>query len=174
MYKVFNLLFVATLFFWVSCSSGTAPKIEQRVEYYENGSVSRTVSLQNGKKEGVMTDYYPNGKCMAERIFVNGNQEGKTVIYYPTGVTKEIQYYNQGQQQGGDTMWYEDGKIQFTVWFDQNKKNGYLRKWSPDGSIVFESKYAMDTLLEVKGQPIPKQRIQERSLTDPLIQAKGY
>ncbi len=120
-----------------------------------------------------MTDYYPDGKRMAERTFVNGKQVGKTAIYYPSGAIKEVQYYHDGAQQGGDTLWYEDGKIQFAVWFYQNKKNGYLRKWSPDGNIVFESKYSMDTLLEVKGEPIPRQSIRARSLTDSLVQPKG-
>jgi antitoxin component YwqK of YwqJK toxin-antitoxin module len=82
---------------------------------------------------------------------------------------KEVQYYLNGDQHGGDTLWYEDGKIQFTVFFQHNKKDGYLRKWAPDGSLVFESKYARDTLIEVKGEPISRSAIEARHASDTII-----
>ena len=59
-----------------------------------------------------------------------------------------------GKKQGGDTLWYEDGKIQFTSAFKEGKLQGYLRKWAPSGEQIYEAKYDLDTLLEVKGQAI--------------------
>lgn len=166
MFRIISVLVLVSLFF--ACSS-EPPKIEQRIEKYDTGVVSRTSTLVNGKKEGKMVDYYPNGNLMAERFFSQGLQNGRTAIYYNSGAIKEVQYYNAGQQQGGDTLWYEDGKIQFTVFFNQNKKDGYLRKWGPDGAMIYESKYSMDTLVEVKGQPLSRKTIIERSKSDTLI-----
>ena len=154
-----------------ACKPST-PKVEERVDHYGNGSVSRRGTLVDGKREGKMTDYYFDGKLMGERWFHNGQQEGKTIIYYPSGSIKEVQYYLQGMQNGGDTIWYEDGRIQFTVFFQNNKKNGYLRKWSTDGTLVFESKYDMDTLIEVKGERITRESINARNESDTIIKTK--
>ena len=103
-----------------------------------------------------MTDYYNDGKLMAERYFVQGEQQGRTVIYYPGGQIKEVQHFENGKKQGGDTLWYEDGKLQFITTLKDDKKNGYLRKWSPEGDLVYEAKFELDTLVEVKGQPIDR------------------
>lgn len=132
------------------------PQIVERIERYGNGAVSRRVQIVDGKKEGKMTDYYNDGKLMAERWFKNGMQEGNTTIWYPSGKIKEVQFYKEGKQFGGDTIWYENGRVQFTTFFENDKKEGYLRKWDPDGKPVFEAKYHLDTLIEVKGVPIPR------------------
>ncbi|MBC7775902.1 MAG: hypothetical protein H7246_10750 [Phycisphaerae bacterium] len=131
-----------------------APTTYEKVDRFENGQVSRRTNIVNGKKEGKMTDYYNDGKLMAERFFVQGEQQGRTVIYYPDGVVKEVQYFEQGKRQGGDTLWYEDGKIQFVTTLKDDKKNGYMRKWAPNGELIYEAKYDLDTLIEVKGEPI--------------------
>lgn len=159
-----RVLFFTSIFlllFAVACES-SGPQNYERVERFETGAVSRRVQIVNGKKEGKMTDFYPDGKLMAERWFNNGVQDGRTVIYYPGGQVKEVQYYRQGQQHGGDTIWYETGRAQFTVMFDNNTKHGYLRKWSPSGQLVFESRYAHDTLIEVKGRRVGQDSLQLR------------
>jgi len=128
--------------------------------------------MVDGKREGMMIDYYPDGKLKAERMFQNGQQEGKTLVYHPEGSVKEVQFYHQGLQTGADTIWYENGKLEFVTFFKENKKNGYLYKWSPTGELIFESKYAMDTLIEVKGEVINRSSIDERNLRDTIIKPK--
>ncbi len=126
----------------------------ERVERYGTGAVSRRIPFKNGKMEGIVRDYYPDGQLMGERLFRNDLQHGRTTVYYPSGKVKEVQYYENGLKERGDTLFYEDGRIEFITTFEQNKKNGYLRKWSPEGQLVFESRYAHDTLIEVKGEKI--------------------
>ena len=175
--KSFFLLVALFILCAAACKEKTqtpppGPQSAERVERYENGAVSRRVMIVDGKKEGKMTDYFNDGKIMGERWFKNGLQEGRTVMYYPSGKVKEVQYYTQGKQQQGDTIWYEDGRIQFTVFFKDDKKQGYLRKWGTDGKLVFESKYDRDTLIEVKGKPIPRESVNTRSAGDTLIRRK--
>ena len=106
---------------------------------------------------------------MAERWFSDGLQSGRSVIYYPSGKLKEVQYYQLGQQTAGDTLWYENGQIQFAVTFSENKKNGYLRKWDTVGGLIFESKYQMDTLMEVNGRPLHQDTMLENSTNTRFI-----
>lgn len=150
-----RLFFVAFVLSAIACNN-SAPKTYERIERFENGNISRRFNLINGKKEGKMTDYFISGKVMAERYFANDEQEGRTIIYYPEGQVKEVQYFVAGKKQGGDTLWYENGKVEFVTTLKNDKKDGYLRKWSPEGELVYEAKYAQDTLIEVKGQPIDR------------------
>lgn len=161
-------LFVLLLFF-NACQTPESQSYE-RIERLESGAVTRRVQIVNGKKEGKMVDYYSDGKLMAERWFKNGVQEGKVMIYHPSGKIKEVQYFRQGMQQQGDTIWYENGQIQFTVTLENDKKNGYLHKWSPEGNLIFECRYSHDTLVEVKGKAISRERLQERYSGDTLLQ----
>lgn len=161
-----NILFAFCIFFH-ACESSEPQKYE-RIERLETGAIARRVWIVDGKKEGKMTDYYPDGKLKGERWFTNDLQTGRTVLYYPGGQVMESQYYVDGKKQGGDTVWYENGRVQFTTWFEAGKKNGYLRKWSPEGKLIFESRYAHDTLVEVKGKRIPQESVQEHAAGDTL------
>lgn len=146
---IFSLFFL-----FANACKDSAPGNYERLERYIDGAVKSRVQIVNGKKEGLMTDYYPDGKVWGERMFQNDLQTGRTVFYFPEGQIKEVQYYIEGKKHGGDTIWYQNGKIQFTVLLENDKKNGYLRKWSPEGALVYEARYEMDTLVEVKGEPV--------------------
>lgn len=153
-YSVQILLF--SFFFLTNACEKSPPTTYERIERFENGQISRRSNIVKGKKEGKMTDYYNDGKLMAERYFVQGEQQGRTVIYYSGGQIKEVQHFENGKKQGGDTLWYENGKLQFITTLKDDKKNGYLRKWSQEGELVYEAKFELDTLVEVKGQPIDR------------------
>lgn len=131
-----------------------SPQSYERIERFENGSISRRVQIVSGEKQGLMTDYYPDGKVLAERWFKNDKQDGRTVIYHPSGRIKEVQYYQQGEQYSGDTIWYESGQPQFTAFFQNGVKNGYLRKWAETGEVIFEARYSNDTVVEILGQSL--------------------
>ncbi len=151
---LFPLFFVfAMLSIGSACQSKKNTPVE-KTETFGTGEVSRRYHEINGKIEGKMIDYYPGGKLKAERWFQNNIQVGRTVLYYPSGRVKEIQHYLDGKKEGGDSLYYENGRLEFIVEYHQEKKNGYMRKWAPDGNLVIEARYAMDSLVEVKGQPV--------------------
>jgi antitoxin component YwqK of YwqJK toxin-antitoxin module len=134
-----------------SCKSD---KIEDIKQNYPTGELSRTLQKINGKMEGPMTDYYVSGGVKGIRMFKNDKQDGKSIFYYEDGTLKEVQYYQNGEKTGGDTVYHENGKLKFTLFLKDNKKDGYMRKWGEDGGLIYESKYSMDTIIEVNGKPI--------------------
>ncbi|MEP6794454.1 MAG: hypothetical protein ABJB16_09030 [Saprospiraceae bacterium] len=143
----------AIIILMTGCKSGDSGpvKIEGK---YDNGVVSRRHTEINHKKEGLMTEYYPSGKLKAELMFKNDVQVDKTTIYYESGARQEVQYFKAGQLSGGDTTFYESGKPQKVINFTNGIKDGYIRSWAEDGTLTYEAKLKMDTLVEVKGQPI--------------------
>lgn len=150
-----KILIIAILFLLStvqSCQKG--PEIEEVIGTYASGEISRRHTLVDGKKKGKMTDYYLDGKLKSERFFENDIQVGKSTFYYPSGKVQEVQYYDRGQKHGGDTIFYESGAPQMVVTFNHGQKDGYLRKWSENGTLIFEAKYAMEKLVEVKGEDL--------------------
>lgn len=145
-------VFVLILLVQWSCKSETSQLVKKEMRYVSGELLSVHYEL-NGLKEGRYTEFYPDGQVKSERQFTNDQETGKTIVYHPGGVVKEVQYYKNGLKEGGDTMFYENGAPQFALSFSHGKKDGYLRKWTPEGGLTFEAKYAMDSLVEVKGQP---------------------
>lgn len=159
---ILTAAFAGALLLFSCKQAPQTPQTIEKTEQYGTGVVSRRYQETDGKKQGMMTDYYPDGRLKAERWFEDDKQAGRTVLYYSSGAIKEVQYYQNGEKEGGDTLFYEDGRVEFAVDLRQGKKNGYLRKWSPEGDLVFEAKYAMDSLVEVKGQAIRPDTAQAR------------
>ncbi|MEQ1745888.1 MAG: hypothetical protein ABMA02_10705 [Saprospiraceae bacterium] len=158
MYKTTALALII-LFLVSSCGEKPAPQKPanqplEKTEVYGSGQIARRYQEMAGKKEGLMRDYFLDGRTKAERWFKADKQVGRTVLYYPGGQIREVQYYQDGKKEGGDTLFYENGSIEFAVDFHEEKKNGYLRKWSLEGELVFEAKYAMDSLVEVRGKSV--------------------
>jgi len=127
---------------------------EEQVDYYGTGQVQRRFFHIGGKKQGKMTDFYPDGKIKGERLFENDRQVGKTTLFFPSGQVQEVQYYVDGFKEGGDTLWYENRQPQFVMDYKAGKRHGYLRKWSPEGELIYEARFEMDSLVEVKGERV--------------------
>ncbi|MEO6131541.1 MAG: hypothetical protein ABIQ02_06815 [Saprospiraceae bacterium] len=151
-HKAQLLIFLGILYLIGCKPEESTPK--EVVENYGTGQVSRRFTVINNKKEGPMTDYYPSGKLKGERIFKNDVQIDKTIIYYESGSKKEVQYFKDGKINGGDSTFYESGKPQMVINFTNGIKDGYVRSFGEDGTMTYEAKFSMDTIIEVKGQPI--------------------
>jgi antitoxin component YwqK of YwqJK toxin-antitoxin module len=136
-----------------ACKSGDSGPVVVEGKY-DNGVVSRRHTEINHKKEGPMTEYYPSGKLKAEAVFKNDIQIDKATIYYESGARQEVQYFRDGKISGGDTTFFENGKPKMVLNFTDGIKDGYVRSWGEDGTLTYEAKFRMDTIVEVKGQPI--------------------
>ncbi len=147
---------ILAVFCFTNCQP-SAGKAKEVVQHFASGEVSRRHLEVDGKKEGLMTEYYLDGKLRSERNFKHDKQTGQAVFYHQSGQIMEVQYFDENaMKQGGDSTFYENGQLQMLLNFKDNKKHGYLRKWAPDGGLVYEARYEMDTLVEVKGQVLKK------------------
>lgn len=108
----------------------------------------------DGRIEGEMEEYDMEGNRRVVRTFQNGREDGRTVFFNEQGGIQEVQYYREGIKEGGDTMFDASGRPRFVLSYKDGKKHGFLRKWSDDGSLLYEARFDMDTLVEVRGQKI--------------------
>jgi len=150
--KIFrNQILLCIVLVWAACQ---ASQKEHLLYYKDSGAVLRRYYTVNDKIEGKMFEYHPDGTVKFERNFENGVENGPVSTYYPNGKVKEKQYIDHGKIQGSDTIWNADGRVQRVTNFRDGKVDGDLRTWNPDGSLLFEARYSMDSLLEMKKAPV--------------------
>lgn len=125
-----------------------------REKKFPSGELQSRWTEVDGRIEGEMKEYDIQGRLRAERNFLNGQETGKSIFYNEQGGIAEVQYYKDGIKEGGDTMFDASGRPRFVLSYKDGKKHGFLRKWSDDGSLLYEARFDMDTLVEVRGQKI--------------------
>ena len=143
-----NPAFIAILILLViSCKEEKTEKIVK----YPNGTYSKRIPMVNGKKNGEMLEYFPAGELKSTSQFIDDRKTGKTVYYYKSGKVRERQFFQNDKLQKGDTTFYINGNIESIVEYTNGVKNGYVKKFDSTGLMYFNSKYKMDTLVEVNG-----------------------
>lgn len=152
-----NPWFTLTLCFviLVSCDTNVSQNLPiQKERRLENGQILVKWSEINGKKQGPYYEYDIEGNLRTVRNFINDFENGRTVFFHENGEIAEVVHFLNGVKHGGDTMFLPNGLPGFVLGYREGKKHGYLRKWTEDGTLLYEARYDMDTLVEVKGQPV--------------------
>ncbi|MCO6484403.1 MAG: hypothetical protein J5I41_01370 [Saprospiraceae bacterium] len=151
-------LFVLTVFLPISCRDTPGKAVKDghaiREKKFPSGALQSRWTEVDGRIEGVMEEFDMEGNRRVVRTFQNGRENGRTVFYNRQGGIEEVQYYREGIKEGGDTMFDASGRPRFVLSYKGGKKHGFLRKWSDDGSLLYEARFDMDTLVEVRGQKI--------------------
>lgn len=75
-------------------------------QYYSNGVLAITGSIEKGKRSGVWKNYYNNGALYAEGVYKNGQKENEWRFYYLNGKLKEKGLYKEDLKTG---EWIEYG-----------------------------------------------------------------
>lgn len=76
--------------------------------YHKNGIVSKKVSYQNGKKDGIFYEYFDTGELNVEGKYENNLEEGTWKIYYRTGKIKSKGKYREGEKVGVWKTYYKN------------------------------------------------------------------
>ncbi|MGD2091222.1 MAG: hypothetical protein PVH61_33915 [Candidatus Aminicenantes bacterium] len=108
-------LYIAVFFIFISTAA--CGKMEQKVEYYKDGSKKLVVDLKEGKPHGKTIGFYMNGK-------------------------KEFQQeYRQGKKHGKLTRWYENGQVSGESYFVDDRPHRAIRIFFKDGKKSLEGHY---------------------------------
>ena len=83
----------------------------QATFYYNDSTVKRTGSYNDGKLDGKWAYYNSEGKRIMEVHFDNGKMEGTFVSWYCTGVIKEKGIYTNNKRRGEWINYDEAGMI---------------------------------------------------------------
>ena len=80
-----------------------------RVDFTNQGAISRVSHYQAGVLEGVCTFFYPNGKVNAEMRYQKGLLEGALTAFHEDGSKQEEAMYVHGALQGDVNRYFVGG-----------------------------------------------------------------
>jgi hypothetical protein len=157
----------------------TLTKIIYRREFYENGGLSATYSVSNGKLNGEFIRYHTNGQISLLCTMINSERHGLWSEYSDKGVLNQTTEYNHGVESGFQRIYSKNGNL-LEEYYRIGKDVFYFREIVRDsiGKIINESEilkpkfqlpldtlYYQDTLLIWLELPLPTPLFDLDSLT---------
>lgn len=95
-----SLLCIITIFLFSPAAAAQSEKGDTAVYFYENGQVSSTGPLRNGKPDGYWKSYYRNGQLKTEGNRDNHELDGPWKFYAENGELTAIITYREGKKHG--------------------------------------------------------------------------
>lgn len=117
-------------------SNNFSGKIVQEVN---GGKIS--ISLKNGKKEGITRFVSNSGTLLSEINYKNDLIDGEVRQYYPTGQILTVIEYSKGVQHGMMTSYFENGMKQVEIQYEKGEQHGSFKAFDEFGDIMTECTY---------------------------------
>lgn len=95
---------------------GKEVKVEEK-EFYANGQIKMSGSLENGLREGEWKAYFEDGKLQSEGFFKAGKRTGIAKVYFP------------------------NGKLRYEGQYEDNKQSGHWKFYNQKGTLLTEKDY---------------------------------
>lgn len=135
------LVVIALVLLFTQCNNG-----DEKIEYYQNGSIKSKYKLVNGHKQGVAYDYYDNGKLYAIHNFEDGYVYGVSSFFSKDGrISKRITYVK-SIRQGPYVIYYSNGNVNEKGNYVEEVKRGKIFQfYENDSTKVKNEMYALDT-----------------------------
>lgn len=115
--KLIKLLLLVILF--SACSKDKNRKTE--IEYYLNGIVKASYTIQNNKITGLVIYNYESGKKHFRSIYRNNILNGYFIEYYENGNVKVFGHFSQAQKSGRWVFYHENGRLSKVQKYLKNK-----------------------------------------------------
>jgi len=77
---------------------GDNQKLVRKIEYYEDGQISKEENYKNRKRVGKWISYYENGQIMVEKNYKDGKLDGKWNSYNRNGQSIGEGNYKDGKE----------------------------------------------------------------------------
>ena len=126
-----QIYFISIVLLFFGCNNDSLHK-----DYYYSGSLKTSVSMSNGKKNGLAIHYYENGNIEGIETYVNDSANGEVFSFYPNGYLERKSIVKMGIPNGYNYGFYSSGSIKDYRMLVNGKKQGYGEDyWGKDGDI---------------------------------------
>jgi uncharacterized protein len=141
------------LFFLLLCSASYAQVTEEPVDaapfdtvipnglnvfHFENGIISSTGYMKDGKPEGVWKNYYENGKLKSTGKRTSGMLDSTWVFYNDKGFPALEFNYREGKRDGVQKTFYDSAKVRSVEVFVADKRQGMAKYYKQNGLLSRE------------------------------------
>ncbi|UQV44094.1 toxin-antitoxin system YwqK family antitoxin [Janthinobacterium lividum] len=107
----------------------------------ENGKLSTSYVLRDGRMEGELLAYFPDGKVSNRTQVSKGKFNGSTTDYYPDGTIHSSMTQRNDLPVGEALEFYPDGKVQTRQQYGDDGGLLSVQRYSPQGVLVLERRW---------------------------------
>ncbi|WP_215409270.1 toxin-antitoxin system YwqK family antitoxin [Janthinobacterium sp. JC611] len=104
----------------------------------DNGKLSTSYVLRDGKMAGEMLTYFPDGKISSRAEMQHGKFNGVSTNYYPDGAVRARMTQVDDLPTGVAMEFYPDGKVQSRQHYGDKGGLLSIQRYSPQGVLVLE------------------------------------
>ena len=111
----------------------------EKIEYYNNGQISKIIHYKNGEKHGEEIEYFENKENVVEKYsnYNKGLFDGVKIKYSHNNDTLEYETYILGKKNGKCIYYDYKGKIRNVIDFKNDKFDGDYIKYFDNGRIAY-------------------------------------
>jgi hypothetical protein len=132
-------LYIAVFFIFISAAA--CGKMEQKVEYYKNGSKKLVVDMKEGKPHGKTIGFFMNGKKEFQQEYRQGKKHGKLTRWYEGGQVSGEYYFVDDRPHGAIRIFFKDGEKSLEGQYKNGKRHGLWIRFYEKGSKKSEIEY---------------------------------
>lgn len=120
--------------------------MRQDTTYYTHAGnkPSVVVAFSNGQRNGTHTSYHENGVISYTDVLLQGRSEGYVTWYDYKGVKTDEEYKVYGQTEGTSYQYHYTGSVFRKRECLENQLHGYSEWYAPDGSVMFRILFEND------------------------------
>ena len=119
--------------------------------YYNNGKLSNSYAVVNGKRNGVSETYYSNGQLWEKEHYENGTLDGPYESYYENGQIELKCKYKSGNYEGPYVAYDRSGKVLEEFNYVNGSKHG-LAKYYIEGKLSYILNFYHGYIISVQKQ----------------------
>lgn len=113
----------------------------QLIDYYDDGSISSTLTIHKGLPNDSAIYLHANGQLKTKGVFVDGRKHATWVHWDESGNKIREFHYNHGLKDGTWNVWYPNGQLHFSMHYDLNESVGTWNSYLPDGELIKSKTY---------------------------------
>ena len=162
MKSVTGILIVFLIFGLTSCqfrkrAPASKPQSEIVKKYDETGKLVATITMKDGKRNGITTAFYKDGNVSVESNYVNNIKSGIEKKYYENGTVYRIRQYLNGKMNGEEKRYYRNGILMTRQTYKDNMPANDLREYYRNGNLI--TKYPKLVFKIIRNRDYQKQKI---------------
>ncbi len=109
--------------------------------YSQKGSKIASITMVDGKKNGVATYYFENGNVKEMGMFLNNEKNEQWLDWDEAGNKIAEAFYVNGKKNGTWMIWDTKGTKRFEMFYSMDKKVGKWSMWDEAGKLSSEKMY---------------------------------
>ncbi len=104
--------------------------------YDDDGRLIATITIKDGKRNGITTTFYKDGTISTESNYINNVKTGVEKKYYENGAVYRTRQILNGKLNGEEKRFYRDGQLMTRLTYKDNLPANDLQEYYQSGNLI--------------------------------------